>query len=121
MANEQNLIPLNQRSQRERKEIAAKGAEATNKAKRERKDMRYFAKVVLDELVKDKKSGAELPTRYAALKSVLKMVLKVGDHNALKSLAQLAGELPKDAGSDVVINVTYNGVTKEAQDALDDL
>lgn len=98
-----------------------KGGIASGEAKRERKDMRYFAKVVLDELVKDKKSGAELPTRYAALKSVLKKVLKEGDHNALKTLAQLAGELPKDAGSDVVINVNYNGVTKEAQDALDDL
>lgn len=97
------------------------GGIASGEAKRERKDMRYFAKIVLDELVKDKKSGAELPTRYAALKSVLKKVLKEGDHNALKTLAQLAGELPKDAGSDVVINVTYNGVTKEAQDALDDL
>ena len=98
-----------------------KGGIASGEAKRERKDMRYFAKIVLDELVKDKKSGAELPTRYAALKSVLKKVLKEGDHNALKTLAQLAGELPKDAGSDVVINVNYNGVTKEAQDALDEL
>lgn len=98
-----------------------KGGIASGEAKRERKDMRYFAKIVLDELVKDKKSGAELPTRYAALKSVLKKVLKEGDHNALKTLAQLAGELPKDASNDVVINVTYNGVTKEAQDALDDL
>ena len=98
-----------------------KGGIASGEAKRERKDMRYFAKIVLDELVKDKKSGADLPTRYAALKSVLKKVLKEGDHNALKTLAQLAGELPKDASNDVVINVTYNGVTKEAQDALDDL
>ena len=98
-----------------------KGGIASGEAKRERKDMRYFAKIVLDELVKDKKSGADLPTRYAAIKSVLKKVLKEGDHNALKTLAQLAGEMPKDAGSDVVINVNYNGVTKEAQDALDDL
>ena len=98
-----------------------KGGLASGEAKRERKDMRYFAKIVLDELVKDKKSGAELPTRYAALKSVLKKVLKEGDHNALKTLAQLAGELPKDNASDVVINVNYNGVTKEAQEALDDL
>ena len=98
-----------------------KGGIASGEAKRERKDMRYFAKIVLDELVKDKKSGAELPTRYAALKSVLKKVLKDGDHNALKTLAQLAGELPKDAGGDVVINVNYNGVSQEAQDALNDL
>lgn len=121
MANEQNLIPFDQLAERQQREIARKGAAASAQAKREKKDMRYFAKIVLDELVKDKKSGVELPTRYAALKSVLKKVLKEGDHNALKTLAQLAGELPKDAGSDVVINVNYNGVTKEAQEALDDL
>lgn len=122
MANEQNLKQFtSDQSREEAKKNGRKGGIASGEAKRERKDMRYFAKIVLDELVKDKKSGAELPTRYAALKSVLKKVLKEGDHNALKTLAQLAGELPKDAGSDVVINVNYNGVTKEAQDALDDL
>ena len=36
MANEQNLIPLNERTQRERKEIASKGAKATNKKRAER-------------------------------------------------------------------------------------
>lgn len=118
MANNDNLrTPTTD----EAREIGRKGGIASGEARRERKDMRYFAKIVLDELVKDKKSGVELPTRYAALKSVLKKVLKEGDHNALKTLAQLAGELPKDAGSDVVINVNYNGVTKEAQEALDDL
>ena len=124
MANEHNLEngkATQFRSGEEAVKNGRKGGIASGEAKRERKDMRYFAKVVLDELVKDKKSGAELPTRYAALKSVLKKVLKEGDHNALKTLAQLAGELPKDAGSDVVINVNYNGVTKEAQEAIDEL
>lgn len=122
MANEQNLkLFTSDQSREEAKKNGRKGGIASGEAKRERKDMRYFAKIVLDELVKDKKSGAELPTRYAALKSVLKKVLKEGDHNALKTLAQLAGELPKDTASDVVINVNYNGVTKEAQEALDEL
>ena len=40
MANEQNLIPLNKRTQRERKEIARKEAEATNKIKAERKTLK---------------------------------------------------------------------------------
>lgn len=102
-------------------ETARKGGIASGKARREKKEFRYYAKIVLDELVKDKKSGVELPTRYAALKSVLKKVLKDGDHNALKTLAQLAGELPKDASGEVVINVNYNGVTTEAKDALNDI
>ena len=104
----------------QQREIASKGGKASAEARKAKKDLQYFARMMLDEIITDKK-GNEMPTRYAALKSVLKKVLKEGDHNALKTLAQLAGELPKDAGSDVVINVNYNGVTKEAQDALDDL
>ena len=104
----------------QQREIASKGGKASAEARKAKKDLQYFARMMLDEIITDKK-GNEMPTRYAALKSVLKKVLKEGDHNALKTLAQLAGELPKDAGNDVVINVNYNGVTKEAQDALDDL
>lgn len=37
MANEQNLIPLNKRSQRERKEITTKGANASNKVQKEKR------------------------------------------------------------------------------------
>lgn len=119
MANEQNLIPV--QSENEARELGKKGGIASGKARREKKEFRYYAKIVLDELVKDKKSGVEIPTRYAALKSVLKKILKDGDHNALKTLAQLAGEMPKDGMGDVVINVNYNGVSKEAQDAIDEL
>lgn len=39
MANEENLIPLNKRTPEERKEIAKKGAEATNKLLKERKTL----------------------------------------------------------------------------------
>ena len=120
MANEQNLIPFTERSESEVRELNRKGGINSGKARREKRDLQYFARMMLDEIITDKK-GNEMPTRYAMLKSVLKKVLKEGDHNALKTLAQLAGELPKDAGNDVVINVNYNGVTKEAQDALDDL
>lgn len=97
------------------------GGIASGEAKRKKKDMRYFAQMVLDELVRDKKSGAEFPMRYALIKKVADTTLKKGDYNSMKALAQLAGELPKDTTNDVVINVNYNGVTKEAQDAIDEL
>lgn len=125
MANTQNLMTpqeLNARlTPEERSANARKAQEASAEAKRKKKDMRYFAQMVLDELVRDKKSGAEYPMRYALIKKVADATLKKGDYNSMKALAQLAGELPKDASNDVVINVIYNGVTKEAQDALDDL
>lgn len=120
MANEQNLIPLNERTQRERKEIAAKGADATNKVRREKKDMAYFAKVMLDEIIHDKK-GVEIPTRYAMLKSVLKKVLKDGDVNAFKTITAQAGEQPKEANGNIVIVNNFTGVSPDAADALNNI
>lgn len=125
MANTKNLMTpqeLNARlTPEERSANARKAQEASAEAKRKKKDMRYFAQMVLDELVRDKKSGAEFPMRYALIKKVADTTLKKGDYNSMKALAQLAGELPKDTTNDVVINVNYNGVTKEAQEAIDEL
>lgn len=124
MANEQNLEngkATQFRSGEEAVKNGRKGGIASGEAKRERKDMRYFAKIVLDELVKDKKSGAELPTRYAAIKSVLKRVLKDGNYKALESLAKMADEMPNGGDGGQVVNVIYNGVSKAAQEAINGL
>jgi len=40
--NDENLIPMNKRSERERKEIGRKGAEVTNRLKKEKKTMRQL-------------------------------------------------------------------------------
>ena len=45
--NDENLIPLNKRSPRERKEICRKGAEATNKKLKEQKTMRQLMEIML--------------------------------------------------------------------------
>ncbi len=122
MANNDNLTPFtSDQSREEAVKNGRKGGIASGEAKRAKKDMRYFAQMVLDELVREKKSGAEIPMRYALIKKVADTTLKKGDYNSMKALAQLAGELPKDTTNDVVINVNYNGVTKEAQEAIDEL
>lgn len=51
MANEHNLIPLNQRTQRERKEIASKGAVATNKVRKRKKTMKQVMDFLLEQPV----------------------------------------------------------------------
>ena len=99
-------------------ESGRKGGIASGEARREKKEFREFAKIVLDELVKDKKSGDQIPTRYAALKAVLKRVLKDGDHNALKTIAQMANEWDAETSSNVTIVNNYNGISAEAADAL---
>lgn len=59
MANNKNLIPLNKRTPRERKEISRKGAQATNELKRKRKSMREQMEMLLS-LPLDKDAKASL-------------------------------------------------------------
>ena len=83
----------------QQREIASKGG----KARREKRDLQYFAKMVLDEIITDKK-GNEMPTRYAMLKSVLKKVLKDGDVKAYKAIAETADEMPRNK-----VDITSDG------------
>ena len=48
MANVKNLIPQNKRSKKERSRIAKMGAEASNKAQRERKELKESLLMLLD-------------------------------------------------------------------------
>ena len=50
-----NLIPLNQRSERERKEIQRKGAQAANEVKRKKKTMKQIFQTIGDLEVTDPK------------------------------------------------------------------
>lgn len=84
-------------------EIARKGGIASGEAKRAKKDLQYFAKMMLDEIITDKK-GNEMPTRYAMLKSVLKKVLKDGDVKAYKAIAETADEMPRNK-----VDITSDG------------
>lgn len=101
-------------------ENGRKGGIASGAAKREKKDMAYFARVMLDEIIHDKK-GVEMPTRYAMLKSVLKKVLKDGDVNAFKTITAQAGEQPKEANGNIVIVNNFTGVSPDAADALNNI
>ena len=47
--NDSNLIPLNRRTQSERKEIASMGAAATNEIRRRKRDMKALASVMLSQ------------------------------------------------------------------------
>lgn len=101
-------------------ENGRKGGIASGEAKRAKKDMTYFARILLDEIVTDKK-GNELPTRLAMLRSVLKKVLKDGDVQAFKTITAQAGEQPAEAQNNVVIVNNYTGLSAEAQSALEEI
>jgi len=98
----------------QQREIASKGGKASAEARKAKKDLQYFARIVLDEIITDKK-GNEMPTRYAMLKSVLKKVLKDGDVSAFKAIAAQAGEQPQDTAVNAPVVVVVNTSDKGAK------
>ena len=85
MANEQNLIPMNKRTPRERIEIARKGAKATNKKKAERKTLREELLLLLATGNKQNKMS------IAMIEKAIK-----GDTKAFEVIRDTIGEKPKD-------------------------
>lgn len=108
----ENLKPV--RSENEARELGKKGGIASGIARREKRDMAYFARLMLDEVITDKK-GNELPTRYAMLKSVLKKVLKDGDVQAFKTITAQAGEQPQSEELTTPVVVVVNTSDKGAK------
>jgi len=85
MANEQNLIPLNKRTQRERREIASKGAKATNKKKAERKTLKEELLLLLS------KGDTQKKMSLAMIEKAMN-----GDTKAFEVIRDSIGEKPKD-------------------------
>ena len=103
MANEQNLIPLSKRTQRERKEIARKGAEATNKKRAERKTLREELLLLLSE------GDTQNKMSLALLKEAQK-----GNIKAYEVVRDTIGEKPKDNISiSGEVNNPFKGLTTE--------
>lgn len=106
--NDDNLIPQNKRTQRERKEISRKGAKETNKNKQIKKNAQEVIKdvlysgITLPELKKmvDKmdiyKGEKDKNNLLALVISVFATGVKKGDSRILKDLIELAGEKPAE-------------------------
>lgn len=101
--NEQNLIPLSERTQRERKEIARKGAEATNKKKAEKKKFNelfdnYLNKKITNEQIKEQMkqfgfNDKECTNKNAIVFAQYKEALK-GSTQAFIAVRDTIGEKP---------------------------
>lgn len=87
MANEQNLISLATRPERERKEIARKGQIASTKAKKEKKTMRQTLEYLLEEKGKQGKTYRELAT-LGLIKGAVN-----GNSQNYKTILEITGEL----------------------------
>ena len=127
--NDDNLIPLNQRTQRERKEIASMGAHATNKAKRMKKTMRQLAEKIGEQLCKDKNGnivvdeyGEELTNLALVVKQQFRKAQgKQADTQAARFIANLLGDLDDQPAQDTkVINVIADNKQAEILSKLSD-
>ena len=107
--NDKNLIPLNKRPQRERKEIARKGAIATNKKKAEQKTYRDMAKAMLSATITDENILNELKA-YGLSETDVKAYTLLGmikasgngSHNAFDRLMELIGEKEQNQNENVI-------------------
>lgn len=118
MANEQNLIPFDKRSESQARELGRKGGIASGKARRAKREAREWAKIALDEMLKDK-HGEDVPTRYAMIKKQIQKAVGKGDTASFEKVLRLAGEWEQESGGSVVIVNNYNGLTAEAREAIE--
>lgn len=105
MANEQNLIPLNKRSQRERKEITTKGANASNKVQKEKKLLKQQFEMLMSlEIMDDKLKEQLLCLGIPQNETTLQMALCVaitkqalqGNVKAFELIRDTLGQNPSD-------------------------
>jgi len=106
--NEKNLRPLNTRTQRERKEIARKGAIAANKKRHELKTMRNAALAFLNGDIELEELNGDTGAVAVTL-ALGKRLLETGDPAAYNALMTIAGEKPKES-----LEVTTNDETIRA-------
>ena len=113
MANEnKNLIPQNERTKDEQREIARQGGIASGKARREKKTIQKILADLLDSEIKNSPQFAKLAAKMGvqgdkSVKDIFTMVcllnsVKSGNLGDLERLAKLLGEDKDDANADVM-------------------
>ncbi len=105
MANEQNLIPFNERTPEERREIAKKGAEATNKLLKERKTLAQELLLILSQ------GNTQERISTALIEKCLK-----GDIRAFETLRDTIGEKPKEKMENLNIETRYEDYINKVAD-----
>lgn len=99
MANEQNLIPFDQLSEKEHRELASRGGHASVEARRKKKEIAEIARMVLEQQVTDVSDydyGA-VPVQNA---TVAELIMAVHANKALKGDKESAKLVLESAKSD---------------------
>ena len=121
MPNEQNLIPMDQRSQKEARELGREGGRASGEARRRKKSLREAAELYLSLPVSDKRAWNKLARDGVAPEDVdnqmaiiagLSIKAAKGDAKAAKVLFDL---LPSD-GTAPLEQVEDDPITKSLKE-----
>lgn len=106
MANEENLIPISERTKSEQREIQKKGGIASGKARRRKRSMKEAADLFLSLPVSDKRKFNKAARRYVDAEDIDNQMLMIiglvdaaadGDARAAKVVIDLIGEsTPKE-------------------------
>ena len=106
---QKDLIPLNQRTKEEQKEICSKGGKKSGDARRKQKTYREMAKAMLSATITDEKMLNELKA-YGLSETNVKAYTLLGmikasgngSHNAFDRLMELIGEKEQNQNENVI-------------------
>ena len=93
--NEENLIPLNQRTKSEQREIAQKGGIASGESRREKASLRRAFEILFSENWIDEETGEELPGCFLIALKQFKKAME-GDTKAFEIIRDTIGQKPVD-------------------------
>lgn len=103
---QENLIPLNERTKEEQREIARQGGIASGKVRQEKATMRKTLELLLDEVAKVEGNDEKLTYRQLATIGLLKGAIE-GKAENYKTALQVLGELQEEENNETP-NVTIN-------------
>lgn len=104
MANEQNLKPFDQRTEKEQREIRSKGGKASGEARRARKTLREELLTLLSQDINT--NDGKVNTQVAMSTSIIKEAL-LGNTKAFEIIRDTIGEKPVDKVEQVNIDMEY--------------
>lgn len=106
MKGQENLIPLNERTKEEQREIASMGGKASQKKQRERKKLKEDLLIALG-IVKGDKTIQEI-----GVEAILDKFMS-GDIQAFTTIRDTIGEKPREEVKNVI---TYEDTLKKVSD-----
>ena len=110
---DKNLIPMNQRTKEEQREIARKGGIASGEARREKRDLKRALEMLLEKEYTDKKGKSKTGAELLVFKQFEKAL--AGDTRAFEVVRDTAGQKPVDK---VVVSEVDQSVIDEVEEMV---